>query len=240
MSDKKSAQNVIASYRKRQKMGPYVISGLAILLIVAGIVVVAIWLMQSKGTLLSFQKPTETPTVTITITNTAVPPTETPTLTPTDTATPTITMTPTASGPFEYIVEEGDNCTSIAEKFSVKVEVLLALNNLDGNCLIQVAQTIMIPPPDMTLPSSTPVPTDLAPGTQINYTVQGGDTLEIIAAKFYSTVDAIVKLNTLANKNDIKVGQTLKIPVFIATAVPTRTATKVPTLISQPTSTATP
>ena len=44
MKDKNSAQKVITSYRKRQQRGPYFIGGLAIVLVVIGILVLVIWL----------------------------------------------------------------------------------------------------------------------------------------------------------------------------------------------------
>lgn len=45
-----------------------------------------------------------------------------------------------------------------------------------------------------------------------SYTVQPGDTLTKIAARFNVTVEAIVQANRLANPNAIRVGQTLTIP----------------------------
>ncbi len=68
-------------------------------------------------------------------------------MTATITMTPTITATVTPSGPFEYVVQEGDNCTSISEQFDVDVDVLLALNSLNSSCYITPGQTIMIPLP---------------------------------------------------------------------------------------------
>ena len=42
---KKDAKNVISSYRKKQKMGPYILGGLAILLVVVGIVLLVVYLI---------------------------------------------------------------------------------------------------------------------------------------------------------------------------------------------------
>jgi LysM repeat protein len=44
------------------------------------------------------------------------------------------------------------------------------------------------------------------------YTVQPGDTLSAIAARFDTTVAAIVNLNDLNNANNLRVGQELRIP----------------------------
>lgn len=45
------------------------------------------------------------------------------------------------------------------------------------------------------------------------YTVKSGDTLTGIAAKFDTTVEALVASNGIKNKNVIYVGQVVKIPV---------------------------
>jgi LysM repeat protein len=147
------------------------------------------------------------------------------------TVTPTPTETATIAGPFEYVVQENDNCTVIADKFKVDVLVLIALNNLESTCMIQVGQKIMIPSAGQTLPSATPVPTGLAPGTKITITVVKGDYLGAIAERYNSTVDAIVALNKLPS-TEIQVGQTLIIPVNIITPVPTRGPTKTPIVVT--------
>lgn len=149
-------------------------------------------------------------------------------------------MTP--SGPFEYVVQELDNCTTIAEEFGVDVDVLLALNGLDSTCYITPGQTIMIPAPGQILPTVTPLPTDIAPGTLIEYTVRAGDNLYDLAALFNSTVDRIFTetnkyrqandLDVMEDEGDLYVGDVVVIPVNIVTPVPTITST--------PTATATP
>ena len=111
---------------------------------------------------------------------------------------------------------------------------MLALNpSIDPTTLIiYVGQKILVPPPNMQLPTATTVSTLVPPGTLISYTVLPGDTLGAIAIRFNSTVAAIVKENKLANANDIYAGQILKIPVNIATPVPTATVgTVYPTVI---------
>ncbi len=236
---KKNAKDIISSYRKKQKLGPYILGGVAILLAIAGIVLLVIYLVGGgSGAQISLFK-SKTPTPTETPTPTPVTPTATATMTATATLTPTITMTPTPSGPFEYEVQEGDNCFDIAAEFEVDIEVLLALNNLDGTCLINPGDIILIPTTDQELPTSTPLPTDLAPGTLIQYTVRAGDTLTNLAEQFFSTMERIIQetnkyrltndLDELEDQNDIKVGDILIIPYYIATPAPTATNTPAPT-----------
>ncbi|HOE70529.1 MAG TPA: LysM peptidoglycan-binding domain-containing protein [Brevefilum sp.] len=237
---KKDAKNVISSYRKKQKMGPYILGGLAILLVVVGIVLLVVYLVGGgAGLQLSFLN-SPTPTQTETPTPTPVTPTATFTMTPTVTNTPTPTSTSTPSVPFEYVVQEGDNCTTIAEKFEVDVEVLLVLNNLDGRCFITPGQTILIPAPGQQLPTPTPLPDDTAPGTLIEYRVRPNDNLFNLAVQFNSTIDRIMvetnrfrrenKMDEMKDDTDIKVGDILIIPVnIVPTPIPTATATVTPT-----------
>ena len=235
MSDK-SAQDVIESYRKkRQKRYPFLIGGLAIILIAAGIIVMSIYLTGPNRPAISFfATETSTPTATATDTPTSTA-TATATITATATATPTETSTPTPSGPFAYTVEEGDSLTSIAEKFEVDLLVLMQLNRLNANSLIFVGDEIWIPPPGLMLDTPTPLPEGMT--GIIEYTVVKDDSLEDIAARFASTVEAILRENDdLENVNEIFVGQVLRIPVNIVTPVPTRTPIPSP-VIGGPTET---
>ena len=250
MSDKESAQNVIDSYRKRQSMAqkaPLIFAIAAILLIVGAAII--IWFVAVGGASVLAQ---DTPTPTITSTVTEVP--ATPTIAPTDTATlppptytPTPTLTATASLPFQYTVQEGDNLGKIADKFSVDVPSILALNPeiKPPNYVIFVGQSILIPPPNLKAPTGTPLPENLPPGTIIEYTVVEGDSLNLIAAKFNSTADEIFKENKdkykLKTINDpLFVGWILRIPVNIVTPVPTATVgTIYPTAPTPPSATPT-
>jgi LysM repeat protein len=174
--------------------------------------------------------PTSTATATpLPATNT---PTITPTTLPTDTPTPTVTETP--SGPFEYTIQEEDTLGDIATRFGTDIPTLLALNpSIDPvTLIIFVGQKILVPPPDMEMPTATAVSTTVPPGTLISYTVLPGDSLGAIAVRFNSTVEEIVEENDLDNANDINAGDILKIPVNIATPVPTATVgTVFPTVI---------
>jgi LysM repeat protein len=240
MSEKESPQKVIEAHRKRQQMRqgtPMAVMIGAAILLIAGAAALIFWLLGNNS---PFKSATPTPTVTFTPTMTAtatpLPATNTPTITPTslptETATPTVTPTP--SGPFEYTVQQGDNLGDIATRFGTDIPTLLALNpSIDPvKLIIYVGQKILVPPPNMLLPTATTVSTLVPPGTLISYTVMPGDSLDAIATRFNSTTAAIMKENNLANANDIQAGQILKIPVNIATPVPTATVgTVYPTVI---------
>ncbi len=98
--------------------------------------------------------PSPTPTFTPTPTWTPSP---TPTITPTPTQTPTPTATPTPTPlppTTTYRVQPGDTPISIAERFGISLEALLAANNMDANEPIRVGQELIIP-----LATPTPTPT---------------------------------------------------------------------------------
>ena len=240
MSAKESPQKVIEAHRKRQQLRqgtPMAVMIGAAILLIAGAAALIFWLLGDNSPLkAATPTPTVTFTPTLTATSTPFPATNTPTITPTslptETATPTVTPTP--SGPFEYTVQQGDYLSDIATRFGTDIPTLLALNpSIDPATLIILAgQKILVPPPNMLLPTATSVSTLVPPGTVISYTVMPGDTLGAIAIRFNSTVDAIVKESKLANANDINAGDILKIPVNIATPVPTATVgTVYPTVI---------
>ncbi|MEJ5313633.1 MULTISPECIES: LysM peptidoglycan-binding domain-containing protein [Anaerolinea] len=228
MIRKDSPQSVIESYRRKQQMGPFIVWGLAVVLVVVGIIILVVWFTgQNRPAISLFASPT--PTATQTLTPTPVTPTSTPTMTPTETLTPTITETPTPQGPFEYTVQEGDTCWDIAVKFEADLLVLLTLNNFGNTCPIKPGDKILVPLKGQELPTETPLPTDLPRGQKIEYIVKTGETLDLIARRFNSTVEAILKENKLTDANKISAGQKLIIPVNIVTPTPTRAPTRTPT-----------
>lgn len=241
---KKDAKNIISSYRKKQKLGPYIIGAVAILLAIAGIVLLVVYLVGGGDGLGISLFNTDTPTPTLTYTPTPVTPTATASPTSTPTNTPTITPTSTPAGPFEYEVQEDDNCTTIAEEFGVDIEVLLALNNLSSNCFITPGQIILIPAPGQELPTATPLPTDIAPGTLIEHKVRAGENLYLLADRFNSTVERIFEetneyrrandLDEMEDEADLFIGDIVIIPVNIVTPVPTLTNTPEPTDTPEP------
>ncbi|RJP49027.1 MAG: LysM peptidoglycan-binding domain-containing protein [Anaerolineaceae bacterium] len=230
--------------RRRQPIGPRVFTIGAILFVVVGLVFLGTTLIgPGKPISNMFATDTPTPTLTFTPTNTS-----TPTSTATETLTPTITNTPTPSAPFLYTILEGENLVFIAEKFQLAedgIPLILDLNPAiaENQGIIFPGQQIWIPNPDMRRPTSTPIPAELGRGTRLEYTVLPGDTLAGIAAKFNSTVEAIMELNEIEDANALQAYQVLIIPVNMVTATATRPPTSTPitpTFPFTPTSTSTP
>jgi len=165
---------------------------------------------------------------------TPMPPTAAPTLTwtppptdtPADTPTPTLSPTPTT---VVYVVKQNDSLFDIAAQFHVDVVALTQANQLTTTVLA-VGQKLTIPGADFATATPSPIPTGLARGTKVQYTVLLGDTLESIAAKFNSTADAISKANPdpaapknisrhLTNQN-MQAAMVIVVPVNLVTPVP--------------------
>ncbi len=226
----KEPANLINAYKRKQQLGPFIVGGLAVLLIVVGLIVLILWL--AGGNSPSFNLfATETPTPTMTFTPTV---TFTPTSTPTETATPTLTFTPTPASPFEYTIQEGESLAVVAEKFALGdtgIPLLLLLNpGIDpATQIVFVGQVIIVPNPDMELPTATPIPPDAPRGSEVEYIIQAGDNLASIAAKFNSTVEDILAKNEISDPNAIFVGQLIIVRINLVTPVPTTPPTITPT-----------
>jgi len=235
-----SSSNLLNSYRKRRlQKGPFLVYG-AVALVIIGAIMLVVWL-ASPGKPLGTLFATDTPTPTLTFTPTNTP---TPTTTATITFTPTITQTSTPSAPFPYTIQEGDSLESIAQKFNLGDDGSLIIYYANqevmeaNNGVIFVGQTITIPPPGSTLPTTTPIPANLPRGTKIEYRVLPGDTLAGIAVKFNSITENIIEENNIEDANALQVGQTLQIPVNLVTATATLPASSTPvtpTVEGQPT-----
>lgn len=64
-------------------------------------------------------------------------------------------------------------------------------------------------------PEDTPEPTPTQGPIYITYTVQPGDTLGAVSARFNLSVEELMRANGLTNPNSLQVGQVLKIPAFV-------------------------
>lgn len=93
-----------------------------------------------------------------------------------------------------YEVVKGDSLWSIANKYNIRVNDLIELNNLN-DLTISIGQKLLVPKKD--------IDEDI-------YIVEKGDTLWSVAKKNNLTVQELKELNNLTN-NTISIGQTLKI-----------------------------
>jgi LysM repeat protein len=154
--------------------------------------------------------PTDTPTITVTATETLIP-TETPTLTP--------------EPPYEYKVQTGDTCYSIAAFFNVSANIIILNNGLNTNCTdLYVGQTILVPRPTATPPPAPTMTLEPAEATRaacqtVEYTVQSDDTLSSISINYNVPMQAIKDWNGLSTDN-VYLDQPLTIPLCMRAATP--------------------
>jgi LysM repeat protein len=126
------------------------------------------------------------------------------------------TILGTDGGYFIYIVARGDTLKGLATRFSTTIDALLAANKDITNAnVIYEGQRLTVYVSPTTPPPSTP-----PPASGQTYYVKKGDTLRKIAAKFNTTVDAILKVNTnITNPNVIYIGQAIKLPGGLSTYI---------------------
>ncbi len=126
-----------------------------------------------------------------------------------------------ACAPVYHVVKAGQNLTQIARYYGVTVQAIAAANNLWNPNLIYVGQHLLIPvqcqPPPPPSTSCTTI-----------HVVKRGEYLKVIAARYGTTVTAIVNLNGIKNPNLIYPGQRLKIPVKCKPSAPKPTPTPKP------------
>lgn len=125
-----------------------------------------------------------------------------------------------ACTPVYHVVKPGQNLTQIARYYGVTVRAITAANNLWNPNLIYVGQHLRIPVPCQQPPPTTPCTTI--------HVVKRGQYLKVIAARYGTTVTAIVRLNGIKNPNLIYPGQRLKIPVKCKAPTPKPTPTPKP------------
>ena len=101
-----------------------------------------------------------------------------------------------------YTVKPGDTLWSIAQRHSVALEGIVAVNYLTNKDILSVGQKLKIPA----------IGGENIKTAIVEYTVAKGDTLWIIAQKYNVRMYDIINLNQLQNVNRLSVGQKLNIP----------------------------
>jgi LysM repeat protein len=109
-------------------------------------------------------------------------------------------------------VERGETLREIAAEYGVSVQDIATANGIANPNVIQIGSKLMI--------SSSPALTN--PSAAATYTVQKGDSLAAIAARFDTTVEALAAANGITDPGLIYIGATLHLSgaAFVAEPAP--------------------
>ncbi|MFZ8757685.1 LysM peptidoglycan-binding domain-containing protein [Microbacterium sp. HMH0099] len=147
----------------------------------------------------------------------AVPPAPAPATLPGPHPVPT-TLAPRVAAlpaPAVHVVQSGDTVSSIAARYGLDTNAVLAANGLGWSSIIRPGQELVL-----SAPAAAPAP---APAPAAAYEVRAGDTLSGIAAAHGVGLDAVLSANGLTRASIIYPGETLQIPsgmVAVASVAP--------------------
>lgn len=130
-----------------------------------------------------------------------------------------VLLTATLVSALTHYVQWGDTLWDLSRYYGTTIDAIVQVNpQVTNPNVIYAGDTLEIPvgtttPPGPTQPPSTPGPTATIPSGTFPYTVQPGDTLSKIAARYNTTVSAIMQINPqITNPNRIYAGQVILIP----------------------------
>jgi len=115
-----------------------------------------------------------------------------------------------------YVVKRGESIESIAKKQGISQVELLKINQMKMKDTLFAGKRIKIPTagenePDAEKEPPREVSEKKAATDALKYKVEKGDTLEIIARKHETTINALLKLNNMKSRDPIYAGKVIKI-----------------------------
>ncbi len=127
-----------------------------------------------------------------------------------------------------YTIRSGDSLSTIAKKYDVSVATLRSINALRGST-IRAGKTLMVPVAaksdshysfsvEERIAKRYAATEQREKGQKISYTVKQGDSLWSIGRQYKVSTKKLAKWNSMAPRDPLRVGQSLKIWTTTATA----------------------
>lgn len=110
-----------------------------------------------------------------------------------------------------YVVETGDNLSTIAERYDMTTKELAEINNIKSPYNIRVGQKLKLSGSTTNNNRIIEVEKPKEPQT-IEYTVKSGDNLSSIARTYDIPTKELAAMNNIAAPYNIRIGQKLKVP----------------------------
>ena len=120
-----------------------------------------------------------------------------------------------------HVVQGGETLFGIALSYGRTVAEVAQANGLTPPYIIHRGNQLVIPAAGGGVQAPAPAPAPQQPTGRTTYTVQGGDSLALIAAKFNTTYIVLAEMNGIANPDILHVGQVLQVPAPAGTTAPT-------------------
>lgn len=123
-----------------------------------------------------------------------------------------------------YKVKAGDSLSAIAANFGISIQDITALNDFDQSAKLLVNQSINLPKNAAAKTASSDTNTAKSSNTSSDkadvnvykhtdsYTVQAGDTLTGVAAKFATNISDLARANNITTKTRLQANQKLIVP----------------------------
>lgn len=146
----------------------------------------------------------------------------------------TVFAAPPADGPQYHTAQAGETLMSIARRYGVSLDALVAANGISNPNFIRQGQRLVIPDAGSVTSTSSAGNNPSGGSTAQTYTVRSGDTLASIATRYGTSIGAIARASGLANPNSLRIGQQLTIPGAGSAGQPATAQRSVPAQSSAP------